>query len=107
LGEEKGILFDQQVEKSLIENFVAQSLHNKGYQLSFWESDSMAKIEFVIYKDNAFIPIEIHSDDNTRSKSISIIKQRYDFPYAVKISSKNFEFTDQIKYVPFYAVFCL
>jgi predicted AAA+ superfamily ATPase len=98
---------NEDITKALLENFVAQSLHNKGYQLAFWESDSMAKIDFLIRKDNQFLPIEIHSSDNTRSKSINVFKQKCDFHYAVKISSKNFEFSNQIKYVPYYAVFCL
>jgi predicted AAA+ superfamily ATPase len=105
--EEKGIHFDQQIDKALIENFVAQSLHNKGYELNFWESESMAKIDFIIYKEHSYLPIEIHCGDSTRSKSISVLKQRCDFPYAVKISTKNFSFSNDIKYVPYYAVFCL
>jgi predicted AAA+ superfamily ATPase len=105
--EEQGILIDQQIDKALLENFVAQSLHKKGYQLFFWESESMAKIDFIIRKDHNCLPIEIHCNDNTRSKSISVLKQIYDFPYAVKISSRNFEFSNQVKYVPYYAVFCL
>jgi predicted AAA+ superfamily ATPase len=105
--EEKGIRFNQQMENALLENFVAQSLHSKGYRLAFWESDSMAKIEFILLKDNVLLPIELHSSDNTRSKNISVLKLRCDFPFAIKISSKNFDYTNQIKYVPYYAVFCL
>ncbi|HKL80860.1 MAG TPA: AAA family ATPase [Mobilitalea sp.] len=98
---------DPKIRKSLLENYVAQSFYAKGYPLMFWESDSMAKIDFILPKDNELIPVEIHNTDNTRSKSISILKQKYEFPYAVKISSKNFDFSNQIKYVPYYAVFCL
>lgn len=105
--EENGIHFNNNIHKALLENYVAQSLHNKGYQIVFWESDSMAKIEFIISKEQEYIPIEIFSSDNTRSKSISVLKQHCDFPYSIKISSKNFEYSNQIKYVPYYAVFCL
>ena len=105
--EEKVDFSDEDRKKALLENFVAQSLQAKGYQLAFWESDSMAKIDFIINKNQELIPIEIHSSDNTRSKSISVFKQKYEFPYAVKISSKNFDYSNQIKYVPYYAVFCL
>lgn len=105
--EEKVAYSETDKKKALLENFVAQSLQAKGYQLSFWESDSMAKIDFIINKNQALIPIEIHSSDNTRSKSISVFKQKYEFPYAIKISSKNFDYSNQIKYVPYYAVFCI
>ena len=98
---------DPENYKALLENYAAQSLQSRGYKLCFWESESMAKIDFIIKKGSNLIPVEIHTSDNTRSKSISIIKQKCDFPYAVKISSKNFEYSNQIKYVPYYAVFCL
>jgi len=94
-------------DKALLENYVAQSLQARGYSFGFWESNSMAKIDFIIEKDQSRIPIEIHCSNNTRSKSISVLKQHYQFPYAIKISSKNFDFSNQIKYIPYYAVFCL
>jgi predicted AAA+ superfamily ATPase len=94
-------------KKALLENYVAQSLQAKNYPFVFWESESMAKIDFIIAKNLEIIPIEIHESSNTRSKSISVLRQKCEFPYAIKISSKNFEYSNQIKYVPYYAVFCL
>ncbi|MDD3174225.1 MAG: AAA family ATPase [Herbinix sp.] len=105
--EEYGSSWDLSQNKALLENYVAQSLQAKHYPFAFWESDSMAKIDFIIYKNKELIPIEIHENSNTRSKSISVLKQKCDFPYAVKISSKNFELSNQIKYVPYYAIFCI
>ena len=67
----------------------------------------MAKIEFIIKKDKTFIPIEVHASSNTRSKSISVLKPSIDFPYGIKISSRNFSFSNDIKYVPYYAAFCI
>ena len=93
--------------RALFENNVAQSLQAKHYPFAFWESDSMAKIDFIIQKNNEIIPIEIYTDSKTRSKSISVFKQKCSFPYAIKVSSKNFEQTRCIKYVPYYAVFCI
>jgi len=93
--------------KALIENYIAQSLQAKNYPFAFWESESMAKIDFIIAKDHELIPIEIFLGENTRSKSISVLKQRCEFPYSIKVSAKNFEFSNHIQYVPYYAVFCL
>lgn len=107
MAEDKDLSSDQNCNRALLENYVAQSLNTKGYLFAFWESDSMAKIDFVIYKDRSLLPIEIHCTSNTRSKSIHVFKQKIDVPYAVKISSKNFDYSNNIKYVPYYAVFCL
>lgn len=98
---------DPSMRKALLENYIGQTLYSSGYPLYFWESSSMAKIEFIIKKDKTFIPIEIHTSSNTRSKSVSVLKQSIDFPYAIKISNKNFSFSNDIKYVPYYATFCI
>ena len=105
--EEYGIVHDKTQQKAILENYVAQSLQSNQYPLLFWESESMAKVDFVICKDKRLVPIEIHETKNTRSKSISILKQKANFDYAIKISTKNFDFSNQIKYVPIYAVFCI
>lgn len=107
LIEEELTPFNEINRKALLENYVAQTLHTNNYKLMFWESSSMAKVEFIIEKDNSLIPIEIHTTDNTRSKSISVLKQVYEFPYAIKLSTKNFDFSNGIKYVPYYAAFCI
>ncbi len=98
---------DKAVQKALLENYVAQSLIAKNIPFGFWESDSMAKIDFIISKENKLIPIELFTTDQTRSKSVSILKQHVSFEYVIKISSKNFEYTNGIKYVPPYSVFCI
>ena len=105
--EEQGMEGVMNNKKALLENYVAQSLQAKNYPFVFWESESMAKIDFIIAKNLEILPIEIHESSNTRSKSINVLRQKCEFPYAIKISSKNFEFSNQIKYVPYYAVFCL
>ena len=94
-------------KKALLENYVAQTLQAKNYPFAFWESDSMAKVDFIFLKDQTLLPIEIFESDYTRSKSISILKQKCEFPYSIKVSSKNFDFSGGVKYVPYYAVFCL
>lgn len=93
--------------KAILENYIAQSLQAKSYPIIFWESESMAKIDFIISKEKKLVPIEVHVDENTRSKSISVLKQKCDFDYAIKISAKNFEYSNGIKYVPYYAAFCI
>ena len=103
----QGLRGMEEHKKALLENYVAQSLQAKNYPFVFWESESMAKIDFLVVKDLELLPIEIFLGENTRSKSISVLKQKCEFPYSIKISAKNFEFSGNIKYVPYYAVFCL
>lgn len=94
------------IEFALLENSVAQAFFAKEYQLRFWESKSLAKMEFVIGKQN-LLPIELFPTDVTRSKNLSVFKETYEHDYAVKISAKNFDYRKKIKYVPYYAIGCL
>lgn len=98
---------NKQQEKAILENYLAASLNAKNYSFAFWESDAMSKIDFICIKEDTILPIELFEDDNTRSKNISVLKQKCSFPYAIKISSRNFDFKNQVKYVPYYAAFCL
>lgn len=101
-------LNDEQNRKGLLENYVAQSLASRGYPLLFWESGSQAKVDFIISKDNKFLPIEVRTTDNTRSRNVSIFRKQFpDIAESIKISTRNFEFTNHVKYVPVYAVFCI
>ncbi|NLL01002.1 MAG: ATP-binding protein [Clostridiales bacterium] len=99
--------FNKETTKALLENYIAINLQSKGYPIIFWESDSMAKIDFLLVGDKELIPLEVFCDKNTRSKSTSVLKQKIDFPYSIKISSKNFDYSNGVKYVPYYAAFCL
>jgi predicted AAA+ superfamily ATPase len=99
---------DEQNRKGLLENYVAQSLASRGYPLFFWESGSQAKVDFIISKDNKLMPIEVRTTDNTRSRNVSIFRKQFpDVTESIKISTRNFEFTNHVKYVPVYAVFCI
>lgn len=102
-----GQTLDKPKVKAILENYVATSLTAKNYSFAFWESDAMARVDFICLKEDGIIPIEIFDSENTRSKNISVLKQKSSFQYAIKISSRNFDFRNQVKYVPYYAIFCL
>lgn len=96
------------MKKGLLENYIAQSLTANDNNCYFWESTSQAKIEFVIKKDDEIIPIEVRANENTRSKNYSIFKTKYEkVNESIKISTKNFGYSNHVKYVPVYAAFCI
>jgi predicted AAA+ superfamily ATPase len=89
------------------ENYVAQCLAAKNYNLYYWCSDGIAELDFVIQKDNDIIPIEVKTGTRTKSKSLNMFVEKYKPSYSIRISSKNFGFENNIKSVPLYAVFCM
>lgn len=92
---------------AIAENYVAQALQSNGYNLYYWESKSIAEIDFVIQKDNLIIPVEVKAGINTRSKSLSVYLSKYKTDYAIRVSAKNFGFENGIKSVPLYSVFLI
>ncbi|HAN09467.1 MAG TPA: ATPase [Clostridiales bacterium] len=92
----------------LTENYVAASLAIKGYSLYYWESNGIAEVDFLIQDDMGnIIPIEVKSSENVKSKSLNQYISKYKPPYAIRVSTKNFGFENNIKSVPLYAVFLI
>ena len=91
----------------LTENYVANELKSKGYELYYWESDGKAELDFMIQKGIDIVPIEVKTSTHTKSRSLDIYKKMYNPQYVIRISEKNFGLENDIKSVPLYAVFCI
>lgn len=91
----------------MTENYVNIQLSINGYRTYYWESERGAEVDFIIQRDEKLIPIEVKSADNTRAKSLRVYMDTYKPVYAIKLSSKNFGFENNIKTVPLYAAFCI
>lgn len=87
----------------LAENYVAQILNNKYKELYYWQLGSYYEVDFVINIDGDIIPVEVKASDNTTSKSLNYYIERYKPKYAIRISTKNFGFSNNIKSIPLYA----
>ncbi len=91
----------------LTENYVANALKSNGFDLYYWKSKHDAEIDFIVNIAGSIIPIEVKAAQNTKSKSLNVYVDKYKPKYAIKISSKNFGFVNNIKSVPLYAVHLL
>lgn len=92
---------------AITENYVAQVLATKRYDLHYWTSNGIAEMDFILQKDENIIPIEVKTGKRVRSKSLEIFTEKYETSYSIRISGKNFGFENNIKSVPLYAVFCI
>lgn len=92
---------------ALSENYVAQALIANGHSLFYWKNDNTAELDFVLQIDGEVVPIEVKKGSITKSVSMNMFLKKYKSSYAIRISKKNFGFENNIKSVPFYAVFCL
>lgn len=91
----------------IAENYVATQLVALDIPLIYWESNSDAEIDFILYNEDGIIPIEVKANDNVFSKSLNEYMKRYKPKYGIRISSKNFGFKNNIKSIPLYAIFCI
>lgn len=89
------------------ENYIAQALHSKGYELYYWATDGQSELDFVLQKGDEIIPVEVKTGRRTKSKSLQMFTGKYKPAYAIRISAKNFGFENGIKAVPLYAAFCI
>ena len=91
----------------IAENYVATQLIANKNPLIYWESGNTAEVDFVLYNNDGIIPIEVKANDNVSSQSLNIYIKRYNPKYAIRISTKNFGYTNNIKSIPLYATFCI
>ena len=107
------MLFDEEGRRELdagavTENYVAQALVAQGLSLAYWASQGKAEVDFVIdLGSSKAIPLEVKSSSNVRSKSLSVYRDKYAPPYALRLSTKNFGFENGMRSIPLYAAFCL
>ena len=91
----------------IAENYVATQLVANNIPLIYWESGNQAEVDFILYNDDGIIPIEVKANDNVGSQSLNVYMKRYQPKYAIRISTKNFGFDNNIKSIPLYATFCI
>jgi len=92
---------------AIAENFIAQTLFCNGISLYYWSYGNKAEIDFLLYNQDGIIPVEVKAGDNTKAKSLNIYMEKYNPKYAIKLSTKNFGFENNIKSIPIYATFCI
>ena len=92
---------------AIAENYVAQTFKTNNISLYYWKSNNSAEIDFLLYNKDGIIPVEVKATDNTKSKSLNYYIEKYNPKYAIRLSTKNFGFNNNIKSIPLYAVFCI
>ena len=91
----------------ITENYVAQELIRQFPSLYYWTSDRDAEVDFLIHTNDGIIPIEVKSEINNKSKSLNVYIEYNKPKYAIRLSTRNFGFENNIKSIPLYATFCI
>ena len=92
---------------AVTENYVAQQLAARGYDLYYWESSGTAELDFVLQKGNQIIGVEVKKGEHVRSRRLNVFVSSYHPAYSIRLSLKNFGEMNGLKSVPLYAAFCI
>lgn len=98
---------DFQYKGVITENYVANELNANGYSLYYWAENQVAEIDFLLDTSKGIVPVEVKANENKKSKSLNYYIENNQPKLAIRISANNFGFTNNIKSVPLYAVFCI
>jgi uncharacterized protein len=77
---------------ALAENFILSGLIKQFEGTPrYWRSGNMAEVDFILQHKNQIIPVEVKSDENIKSKSLSIYRQKFNPAISVRFSLRNIQ----------------
>lgn len=92
----------------LMENYVLQQLVAQEAKAYYWGTASKTEVEFVSRsRTGDVLPIEVKSGQHVGAKSLEAYRRKYEPPYVVRISARNFGFGNGVRSVPLYAAHLL
>ncbi len=91
----------------LAENYVFTQLKANRVEAYYWNAANQNEVDFIIRQEGNVIPVEVKASTHNKSQSLNAFVKKYNSPYSIRISAKNFGFENDIKSVPLYAAFCV
>jgi len=101
---EKNRLFTE-FKGALTENFILNSLiQQMETNPRYWKSENKAEIDFLLQYKNKILPVEVKSDINVRSKSLSVYRKRNKPELSIRYSLKNLRYDNGLLNIPLFMV---
>ena len=70
--------------------------------LSYWTSDAIAEVDFLLQYRDKILPIEVKSGESIRSKSLAYYAKQYNPDLKIRFSLKNLEVTEGFINIPIF-----
>lgn len=88
---------------ALTENYILQHLIRHFEVLPrYWMSEAKAEVDFILQIENDVIPVEVKSDENIRSRSLTLYQQQFNPPYRIRYSLKNLRQDNGLLNIPLF-----
>jgi uncharacterized protein len=90
---------------ALTENYILASLIQQFDSLPrYWKSESIAEVDYLVQYKDSIVPIEVKSDENIRSKSLSIYRKHFLPEISIRYSLRNLKYDDGLINIPLFMV---
>ncbi len=90
---------------ALAENFIFSGLLRQfGGLPRYWHSGNMAEVDFLVQYQNQVIPVEVKSDENIKSRSLSVYRKQFAPQLSLRFSLRNIHSRDGFLNLPLFMV---
>ena len=87
----------------MTENYILQSLTTQFESaLSYWTSEGVAEVDFLIQHQDKIIPVEVKSGESVRSKSLAYYANQYAPSLKIRYSLKNLDYNEGLLNIPIF-----
>ena len=95
-----------QYKGALTEQYVFQQLSSiRKDDLFYWSAESAtAEIDFIIQREGRVYPIEVKAEENLKSKSLKVYKQRFDPRKSIRTSMSDYRDEGWLVNLPLYMI---
>lgn len=89
---------------ALVENYVAQLLSTYDHGLYYWGERANAEVDFIVQHQLSCYPLEVKAGISKQKKSLLRYVDKYQPPFGVRVSLRNFAKEPQLLNYPLYAI---
>ena len=91
----------EEFKGALLENYILQSIIPQlDVSPRYWTSGNEAEVDFIIQLKNEIIPVEVKSEENVRSRSLTFYRKKYNPQISLRYSLKNLSYQDGLLNIP-------
>ncbi|OFX18079.1 MAG: ATPase [Bacteroidetes bacterium GWA2_31_9] len=88
---------------AITENYILQSIISQFEDIPrYWTSGNLAEIDFIVQHNNNIIPIEVKSDENVKSRSLTMYHQKHQPALRIRYSLKNLHYREGLLNIPLF-----
>lgn len=89
----------------ITEQFVLQQLITSSFKPFYWNPEmGISEVDFVIQRDNQFIPNEVKLNENLKSRSLNSYYERYKPDTCIKTSLSSYKKQEWMENIPLYSL---